>query len=422
MSQRRDFKNPLIKRLKQDDLSIERLFDSGKKYTSNIEDDFKLLKQEIPKGYLCHQIVLNFLLPDNDSSILVQKFIQQYLKKPIFQNNIVIKNTTNDSEESVKVILQNIPYEIIVAESNIPFFDFLIEISLDKYSEIKYNKIAGFYLNCVIKSNSALALSLDNYATPFIVINDEVILIKKNHILKKWIYQYIEKDSKSNVLRAIYITGNVSHINQKLISSLKEVLKLEETEEELKEMFDNNNILIRDQKRETSDNSLLTNIVFEEDGKYNSLNRIIFYYYFTIDKNKQKEYLLNVIEHSIKFLKIYIEECVNAFNSKETTHEHIFKDVNQEVSRNLSLLKKKPMNNEYSCFNISPNYNGLFRFICKNNNIDFGSQLLCVKKNAILTSDKCFEKLDEFYKVFSNNVNTFFDNELENLLQEVQLQ
>merc|ERR1711916_263448 len=122
-------------------------------------------------------------------------------------------------------------------------------------------------------------------------------------------------------------------INKKIITSLKNVLGLKEDEDELTELFNNNNILIRNQKRETSDISLLTTLIYPDKNVLNSLNRVIFSYYFTIDKNKQKNRLLNIVEHSIKLLKIYIEECVTAFNSKETTHNHIFTDVNKEVSK-----------------------------------------------------------------------------------------
>lgn len=412
----------VIDRLVLEDRSLERLFKKKNKYTSNIDDDYELLKQEIPKGYLAHQIQLSFLIDQNTSSILIQNFIQQYLKKPIFKNNIIIKNTTNDSEESAKILLQVLPYEIIVAESDIPFFDFLIELSLDKYREVMYNRLAGFYLNCKIKSNSAMALVLDNYITPFIIVNDEVVIIKKNALLKKWIYQFIEKDSKDNVLRGIYIMGEPGHITKKLISSLKHVLDLEETEDEIKEMFDNNSILIRDQNRETSDNSLLTSIIYEDEkGILNSLNRVIFYYYFDISKDKQKNYLLDVINHSIKLLKISIEECVNSFNSREQSHDHIFTDANEDISNSLSLFKKKQINNKHNCYHISPNYNGLFKFICDNNDIEFGSNLLCIEKNTILSYEKCFEKLDEFYETFSENINTFFDKDLTKLLKDVNL-
>lgn len=411
----------LIERLILEDQALERLFTKKVKYTSNIEDDYELLKEEVPKGYLTHQFQMNFLLNDNSSSILIQNFIQQYLKKPMFKNNIIIKNTTNDSEESAKILLQVLPYEIIVAESNSSFFDYLIEISLDKYKEINYNKICGFYLNCVIKSNSAIALVLDNYITPFVIENDEVVILKKNKILKKWVYQLIEKDSKDNVLKGIFITGEPVHITKKLISSLKNKLELEESEEEIKEMFDNNSILIKDQKRESSDNSLLTSIIYEDKNKLNSLNRIIFYYYFDVDLQKQKNYLLNAVEHSIKLLKISIEECVVSFNSKEQTNDHIFVDANDNVASNLSLFKKKSIQNKYNCYHISPNYNGLFKFICDNNDIEFGSNLLCIEKNSILSYEKCFNKLDEFYDTFSENINLFFDKDISKLVKELKL-
>lgn len=411
----------LIEQISIEDRALERLFKKKNNYTSNIIDDYDLLKQEVPKGYLTHQFQLNFLINNNSSSILIQNFIQQYLKRPMFKNNIIIKNTTNDSEESAKVLLQVLPYEIIVAESKEPFFDFLIEISLDKYQEIKYNRLCGFYLNCTIKSNSAMALVLDNYITPFIIINDEVIIVEKNKILKTWVYQLIEKDSKDNILQGIYITGEPIHITNKLIISLKEVLKLSNTEEEIKDMFNNNSILIRDQRRETSDNSLLTSIIYEHKNELNSLNRLIFYYYFTIDKEKQKKYLIDVVNHSIKLLKISIEECVNSFNSKEQNNDHIFIEANDIVSNSLSLFKKKQISQKYNCYKIAPNYNGLFKFICDNNNIEFGSNLLCIKKNSVLSSDVCFEKLDEFYNIFFENINKFFDIDLTNLLRDLKL-
>ncbi|QKE44520.1 hypothetical protein Yalta_073 [Yalta virus] len=411
----------LIERLMLEDKALERLFKKKANYTSNIEDDYKLLKEEVPRGYLTHQFQMNFLLNDNSSSILIQNFIQQYLKKPMFKNNIIIKNTTNDSEESVKILLQVLPYEIITAESDLSFFDFLIEISLDKYKEINYNRLCGFYLNCVIKSNSAIALVLDNYITPFIIENDEVIILKKNKLLKKWVYQLIEKDSKDNVLKGIFITGEPVHITKKLISSLKDKLHLSESEDEIKEMFDNNSILIRDQKRESSDNALLTSIIYEDKNKLNSLNRIIFYYYFDIDLKKQKEYLLNVVEHSIKLLKISIEECVVSFNAKEQTNDHIFVDANDNVNNNLTLFKKKSIKNKYNCYHISPNYNGLFKFICDNNDIEFGSNLLCIEKNTVLSYEKCFDKLDMFYDTFLTNINSFFDNDIAKLINEFNL-
>jgi len=414
--------NPLIDYLKDEDLSIKRLFENRKlNYTSNIEDDFELLKSEIPKGYLIHFIQLNFIIENNNAGILIQNFVQQYLERPMFKNNIIIENTTNDSVESYKICLQLLPYEIIVAESKIPFFNFLIENSLDKYNEVNYNQICGFYINCHIKSNMSLALALDNYLTPFIIVNDEVVILEKNPILKKWIYQYIERDSKNNVFRGIYISGDETCINKKIITSLKNVLGLKEDEDELTELFNNNNILIRNQKRETSDISLLTTLIYPDKNVLNSLNRVIFSYYFTIDKNKQKNRLLNIVEHSIKLLKIYIEECVTAFNSKETTHNHIFTDVNKEVSKTLSQLKKKQIDKKYTCYNISPRYNVLFKFICENNDIEFGSNSLCVDKNVVLDYKNCFEKLDEFYEIFSKNLDTFFENQISSLLELVSL-
>ena len=67
----------LIERLILEDRALERLFTKKVKYTSNIEDDYELLKQEVPKGYLTHQFQMNFLLNDNSSSILIQNFIQR---------------------------------------------------------------------------------------------------------------------------------------------------------------------------------------------------------------------------------------------------------------------------------------------------------------------------------------------------------
>lgn len=411
----------LVEYLILEDPSIERLFKEKNDYTSNIKEDYKLLLQEIPKGYFAHQFQLNFLLINNTASILIQNFIQQYLKKPMFKNNIILKNTTNDSEESAKVLLQVLPHEIITAEAEQPFFDFLIEISLDDHKEMKFNKICGFYVNCLIKSNLSMALVLDNYVTPFVIVNDDVVIIKKNNIFKKWVYQIIEKDSKDNVFRGIYITGESLHITKKLISSLKNRLQLEETEEQITEMFNNNSILINGQRRETSDNSLLTTVIYEDGKHLNSLNRIIFYYYFDIDIKKQKQYLLDIVEHSIKLLKISIEECVSSFNSKDQVNDHIFKNEDKTVNTDLALFKKKSIEKKFNCYRIYPNYNTMVKFICDNNNIEFGSNMLCVEKNTKLSYNECFNKLDEFFETFVKNVNLFFDKDLSGLVKELKL-
>merc|ERR1711916_126679 len=96
-------------------------------------------------------------------------------------------------------------------------------------------------------------------------------------------------------------------------------------------------------------------------------------------------------------------------------------DVNKEVSKTLSQLKKKQIDKKYTCYNISPRYNVLFKFICENNDIEFGSNSLCADKNVVLDYKNCFEKLDEFYEIFSKNLDTFFENQISSLLELVSL-
>lgn len=372
----------IIKMFCDSDTTIKKIIDNRKlEYSSNYEEDLELLEKLKNKGLCTYTIFLNFLTKDNLASLIIRNYIFQYFKVPIFCNNVILENTTNDSIEAAKFHVQKIPFQLIAAESTIQFSEFMIEKNLYNDS-LKFDKLIGFYINCKVKTDKTIFANIEKYATLFLVENDEIVILEKNDILKKWPYQRIDPGSKDKIFRGIYITGRPENITERLLNSLKDNLNLIESVEELKEAFDNNNILIKNQDRETS-LQLLSPFVFEENDVEFVLNRLTIDYYFGIDKEKQRNFISDIVERSIDLIKIHSTKVVDDFNSDS-----------ENVIRYHEITKEN---------------NSLIKFISDCNNLEFGTDVLFIPKNTILSTEMCFKKLDDFNKQFKSILYNFFE-------------
>lgn len=370
----------VIKMFCESDKTIKKIFDDRKiMYSSNYEEDIELLNDLKNMGLQTYTIYLNFLTKNNLSNLVIRNYIFQFLKTPIFCNNVILENTTNDSNEAAKFHLQKIPFVLIAAESEYPFIDFMIEKCLTN-DFLKFNKIIGFYIDCKVSTNKTIFANMEKYSTIFLIENEEVKILQKNDILKKWPYQRIDTGSKNKIFRGLYLTGRPEHISDKLLLSLKNTLNLSETFDELKELYENNKILLKNQDRENSPQILIP-YVFEENDEEMVLNRFVFDYYFGIDKNKQKDFILDILKKSIYLIKTHSSEMVEFFN--------------QDTDNNYHKIEKSK--------------NSLIKFICEYNDLEFGTDVLFIPKNIKINTDLCFEKLDEFYLQCENIINDFFE-------------
>lgn len=399
-----------------DNLIEEINLHKSKKYLSTLDNDIKLLIENENKYNLIYNNCLSFLIKNNYTSILLQNFIQYNIKLPIFQNSVILENNSNDGNESFKILLSRIPFEIIVAEDD-DFINYLLEQSLDIYNELVVNKICGFYLNVNINKID-VALTLYDYITPFIIDQDQIKILKKNDILKYWIFYINEKSSRSITFQMIFLTGNVNTVNNKIIQSLLETFDLKnETFESLKEKFDNNNILIKNQSREKNFTSYLTTLNYQE----NTLVKLNFNLYFTIDLDKQFKYHYGIISENLKNLRSLIKETIIEINEKRESYK--YKIYNEEIYMQ-SIKIYKTYNPDFIYYKIFNKYNFLIYFICRCNNIPFGSDLLIINKNTILNESLCIQQIDVFenhildtIKLFFNDIKPIFKQKLD-LLKE----
>lgn len=373
-----------------------------KKYLSTLDNDIKHLIENENKYNLIYNNCLSFLIKNNYTSILLQNFIQYNLKLPIFQNSVILENNSNDGNESFKILLSRIPFEIIIAEDD-DFINYLLEQSLDIYNELVVNKICGFYLNVNINKID-VALTFYDYITPFIIEQDQVKILKKNNILKYWIFYISEKSSRSINFRMIFLTGNVNTVNNKIIQSILETFDLkDETFDSLKEKFDNNNILIKNQSREKNFTSYLTTLNYQE----NTIVKLNYNLYFTIDLEKQFKYHYGIISENLKTLRSLIKETIIEINEKRNSYK--YKIYNDEIYMQ-SIKIYKTYNPNLIYYKIFSKYNFLIYFICRCNNLPFGSDLLIIDKNTLLNESLCIEQIDAFENHILDIIKLFFDD------------
>lgn len=373
----------------------------SKKYLATINDDINLLLEDENKYNLIYNNTLSFLIKKNYTSILLQNFIQYNYKLPIFQNSVILENNSNDGNESFKTLLSRLPFELIVAEDD-NFIEYLLEQSLDIYDELIINKICGFYLDVTINKLD-VALTYYDYITPFIIEQDKVKILKKNDILKYWIFYFIEKSSRATKFKMIFLTGNVNTINNKIIQSLIETFELNESFDNLKEQFDNNNILIKNQSREKNFTSYLTTLNHEE----HTLVKLKYDLYFTIDLEKQYKYHYGIIAENLKTLKSLIKETILEINERKNSYKYQL--YNEEIyMQSIKIYKNYDPDKIY--FKIFKKYNFLIYFICKCNNIPFGSDLLIINKNTIIQETLCMEQINIFETHILETITLFFKN------------
>lgn len=371
-----------------------------KEYIASIDDDTDLLLEIENRYNLTYINCLSFLIKNNYTPILLQNFLQHNYKIPIFQNSVILENNSNDSNESFKLVLSRLPFELIIAEVD-NYSDYLIEQSSDIYEEMIINKVCGFYLDVLINKND-MALTLYDYITPFIIENDKIKIIKKNDILKYWIFYKTEISSRNTIFKMIFISGNTSTVTNSIINSLIETLNLRnETFDSLKEKFENNNILINNQNREKFFTSYLTTLNFNE----NSIVKLNYNLYFTLDIKKQHEYHVNIILENLKMLEALVSETIVEINERRESYK--FRIYNDEIyMKTIKIFKR--YNPDVIYFRIEKKYNFLFYFICRCNNIPFGSDLLMLKKNTILQESLCIQHLQTFEKKVISIINNFF--------------
>jgi hypothetical protein len=382
-----------------DNLIEEINLHKDKKYLATIDEDIEILLDVENKYNLIYNNSLSFLIKHNYTAILLQNFIQYNLKLPIFQNSVILENNSNDSNESFKILLSRLPFELIVAEDD-NFINYLLEQSLDVYDELVINKICGFYLNVTINKID-VALTFYDHIIPFIIEQDQVKILKKNDILKYWIFYFTEKSSRQTSFKMIFLTGNENSINNNIINSLIDVLDLDENFESLKEKFDNNNILIKNQNREKNFTSYITTLNYEDY----SLVKLKFDLYFTINLDKQFHYHYHIIAEMLKLLKGIIKETIIEINEKKDSYK--YKICNDEIyMQSIKIFKNYRPDLTY--FKIFKKYNFLISFICKCNNIPFGSNLLILNKNTILNESVCLDQINKFETNILDIITLFF--------------
>lgn len=384
-------------------------------YVHNLVTNNLLLEEN--KDFLIQPFKLSFLIENNTTGMILQNFIQRFFEKPWYSNNIIIENNSNVVDEQIKVNLSRVPFQSLVAESEYPFIDFITEISLREWIEKNYNIIHGFYLNIDIMPKIATGLVYYNYITPFIIKNDKIIILKKNEILKKSLFAVIHPLPRKTTITGLFISGPTNIINDQLIIILKSALNIKQSEEELKKMFDNNETFIRGQNRSPTFSTILSNIKPEIENKNYLITNIITEIYYTISLEKQKEFLLDLFNNSFKLIKIVINDIIEAIN--ENKKSQYFEKSNSHklsISRN-NILKKINQSNNYYYIKNKDNY--LFDFICKNNDIIFGTNVLIIDSKKKLNLNKCFSTIDEYHKKMELVINEFF-KEIENVYKQKQ--
>lgn len=399
---------------------LKDLINDKKKIVSCLDDAHKreLLKKAIKKGLCIYPLEVAFKSENNSVSILIRKFILENLFKPIFNNNIILENTFNVGHESVKLNLSSLPFELVISQTNEDLFSFIAERSRDNFDEINYKTIFGFYYEIESDTEKGFYALLHDHYTPFIIENDNVILIEKTETAKYCISQVVEKNATVFSLRSIFISGHPDDITPGVIKSLKKELDLQETEDQIQELFTNNNILVRNQNRELFDTRFLMPLILkDENDDLISINNISFPFFFKQNTDKQKKFLFDIISNVVKFLKIEIDKCVFAFNENELSD--IYSEAEKDLKTSCNMAKWGSLSKKYRYYKINPKYNHIFDHICTCNDLDFGSKLLCIAEGIKLDDIKAKQKLDDFQKDFENSIEMFFKNNLTSFIAEL---
>lgn len=392
------------------------LFNKKKPYVTTLEHHEKNLLSDDMKDYLIHPIQICFLTENNNTGILFQNFIQRYFFRPRFNNNIILENNTNMIDESIKITQTLTPIEYIIAESKYDFFNFIIEKSINYSHEYIYNKIAGYYLNMTIPSMTSPELTFDKYITPFVIENNSIRIIPKNKILNKSIFAIFPKCTREQICRGIFISGSPEIITEDLITSLKITLDLPETEYDIMEQFNNNYTLIKDTKRENPYNMIhVINCQNENNTIYYSITNISLNLYFTIELEKQKKFIIDLIQQSKQLIKNILTMLVKNINVKITNN------VNHDYYETESHKIIKKLDDEYVHIKIPNDENIFYKFLCKNNQILFGHTTLKVRKNFNFTTTKSFELIDDYVEQFINTINNSFQNEIKKIYDKKQI-
>lgn len=403
----------VYERILTSDPILKDILEENLEYNTDLIEKEGILLSKEHKYSLVFPTNINFKV-DYDLPILLQNFLQDMFKIPTFNNMIMFENISTETDESFRIILSKIPFEIITAEHK-NFFDFIIEKSIDFYDEYVYKNIAGFYINVDFKSieNSEI-LTLYQYITPFkINKNQEIEILKKNEFLKYNVFYMLEKSLKPITFKMIFLQGKNITTESNFIDSLIEKFKLNYKKEEIIERIENNNILIKNQDREKSFDSFFSTFNYKNKNEQNNyLCKINFHLYITLDLDEQKNYMKNIFNEILNLLEKTIMDTVFEFNNNTLPiHKAIL--VNEDIFME-SIKIKKNFDQTYNYYQINQKYNNIFRYISKKNNIEFGSELLCIKKNIELSEKKCFEEIKKFKIKINHIIDKVFDNEYKN--------
>lgn len=365
--------------------------------------------------YLTFREYLSLKINKNLSVTTLQNVIQYYYRKPLFINTVILENNTNKISEMFQSELSHIPFEIIVSEHDSSYIDFISErVIEDRREELLHKTICGFYINVNIPADKKRFLTLYDFITPFIVKNNEIIIIEKNPILKYWAFFILEESTRPCVFKTISISGDpIEETNDALFASLKNTLDMgSTTEETIKRYFKNNYPRIITQRRESTFSSLLTSLVYKnkQDVK-NVICNIIFDLYFTIDIEKQKEFLVSFFKQTIHSLKLLVSDYVSDFNtisSSTTRIPYNFVKCNDDI-KTLATKMDKKYSDEHDYYTIKTPLN-IFRYICQTNGVFFGTNLLSIEKHKVLEDEKYINELNELENKLVQVIEDYFNN------------
>lgn len=399
------------------DPNLKDILEEKKTFNTDLKEKKDILLSTEHKYSLTFPTNINFKV-DYDLPLLVQNFLQDSFKIPSFNNMIMLKNETSETDESFRIILSKIPFEIIVAEDH-DYFDFIIEKNIEFFTEYVYKNIAGFFLNVEIEpTENTEILTLYRYITPFKVNdNNEIEILKKNIFLKYNPFYILESNPKKIDFKMIFLQGKDISTDDEFIEDLIKKFNLNFTKEQILERIENNNILVKNQEREKNFDSYFSVYNYKDkNNKNNYLCKINFNLYTPLNFNKQKELMKKIFSQILTILKKNITETIFEFNNNTLPINKCIL-INEDIFME-SIKIKKEYNQTYNYYQIKQKYNSLFRYICKKNNVDFGSDLLCIKKNKILNEKKCYEEIDNFKKTilevidkaFEHDYKDFYDN------------
>lgn len=403
----------VYKKILLNDPNLKNVLDNKVKFNTDLHEKEKILLSNEHKYSLVSPMTINFKV-DYDLPVLLQNFLQDTFKIPTFNNMIMLENISTETDESFRIILSKIPFELIVSEYE-NYFDFIIEKNTEYYLEYDYKNISGFYINVDMKNiNTTEILTLYQYITPFkINKNQEIEILKKNEFLKYNAFYILEKTSKPINFKMIFLQGKNINTENSFIEELIKKFNLTYTNEEILERIENNNILVNNQEREKSFDSYFSTFCCPDKNdikKY--ICKINFNLYITLDFEKQKNYMKKIFNEILNILKKNISDTIFEFNNNNLP-QNKGTIVNHDIFMETIKIKKN-FNQLYNYYKINPKYNNIFNYICKKNNIEFGSDLLCIKKNTEFTNEKCFSEIEEFRNTINDIIDSSFKDVYKN--------